>query len=202
MSSPVVTKPSWQQQLQHNKLPIAGLVATLVALAVFGWWLATRSNQTEDRSATAVTLTGDTSGQGPVVGQVPPDFTATTLDGKQVRLSELKGKPVWLNFGATWCTACRAEAPDIQTVYDQAKGKAVVVGIYLSEDDATIKQYADRLGLTYPQLSDPDTKISSRYRTVGIPTHFFIDSEGILRKTIVGGVTEEEARQALAEVGA
>ncbi len=202
MSSPVVTKPSWQQQVRRNKLPLAGLVLTLLALAIFGWWLATRPNQTENRGATAVELTGDTSGKAPAVGQVPPDFTATTLDGKRVRLSELKGKPVWLNFGATWCTACRAEAPDVQAVYDKAKANGtVVLGLYLDEDDATISSYAQRLGLTYPQANDPGTAISSRYRTVGIPTHFFIDSDGVLRQVIVGGVTVDSAVQALAVIG-
>lgn len=119
-----------------------------------------------------------------------------------MRLSELKGKPVWLNFGATWCTACRAEAPDVQAVYDKAKANGtVVLGLYLDEDDATISSYAQRLGLTYPQANDPGTAISSRYRTVGIPTHFFIDSDGVLRQVIVGGVTVDSAVQALAVIG-
>jgi len=78
------------------------------------------------------------------------------VDGKQVSLSSYKGHPVWLTFGATWCAACKAEAPDIQAAYKKFEPKGVVVlSIFIREDSATVKDYADRIGLTVPQGGRP-----------------------------------------------
>jgi thiol-disulfide isomerase/thioredoxin len=65
-------------------------------------------------AVTSVTLTGAATGDAPTVGKAAPDFLTMTTDGKPLRLSDLKGKPVWLTFGASWCQPCRAENPDIQ----------------------------------------------------------------------------------------
>src|SRR5665811_2625696 len=95
-----------------------------------------------------------------------------------------KGHPVWLTFGATWCAACKAEAPDIQVASKKFEAKGVVVlSIWIREDSTTAKDYADRAGLTFPKIADPDTRIASAYRVYGIPAHFFIDKAGILRVT-------------------
>ncbi len=77
----------------------------------------------------------DVAGTGdvPEVGALAPDFTAVTLDGDEVTLSEFRGRPVWLTFGATWCASCRVEAPDIQAAYEESDD-TVVLAVYLSED--------------------------------------------------------------------
>jgi len=113
----------------------------------------------------------------------------------------VKAHPVWLTFGATWCAACKAEAPDIQAAYKKFQAKGVVVlSIWIREDSATVKDYADRTGLTFPKIADPDTRIASAYRVYGIPAHFFIDKAGILRVTKTGGQSPEQMAAALTEI--
>jgi cytochrome c biogenesis protein CcmG, thiol:disulfide interchange protein DsbE len=138
---------------------------------------------------TEVSLTGDAGSAAPEVGKAAPDFLAQTVDGKTVKLSDFKGKPVWLTFGASWCQPCRAENPDIQAaVAKHAGSDLVVLGVFISEDTAAVKDYGDRVGLTYQRIADPSTKIASQYRILGIPSHFFIDKDGILRQVKVGSL--------------
>lgn len=149
----------------------------------------------------AVTLSGPSKGAAPKLGTPAQDFTATDVEGQQVSLSDYQGKAVWLTFGATWCAACQAEAPDIQAAYEKHKAAGVVVlAIFISEDAATVKDYADRVGLTFPKIGDADTAIASAYRVNGIPVHFFIDRSGVLRSVVTGSMTPERMDAAIAAV--
>jgi len=152
-------------------------------------------------ATTAVELTGAGNGAAPKIGSPSQDFTATTLDGKKVSLSSFKGRPVWLTFGASWCAACVAEAADIEAAYRKfAPQKVVILAISISEDAATVKDYADRVGLTYPQVADPETDIASAYRVNGIPAHFFIDASGVLRSMKTGALSPDTMNAALTEI--
>lgn len=148
-----------------------------------------------------VTLSGPSRGAAPKVGTPAQDFTATTVDGKPVSLSDYQGQAVWLTFGATWCASCQAEAPDIQAAYEKHKAAGVVVlAIFISEDAATVKDYDDRVGLTFLTVADSDTAIASAYRVNGIPVHFFIDRSGVLRSVVTGSMTPERMDAAIAAV--
>ena len=151
---------------------------------------------------TSVTVTGAATGEAPTVGKVAPDIVATTVDGKPFRLSDLRGHPVWLSFGASWCQPCRAENPDIQATWDKVKAGGVrVVQVFMSEDAGTVKDYATRVGLTYEKVPDPSTQIASEYRILGIPSHFFIDKDGVLRTIKVGSLDPSSMEGALKEIG-
>jgi cytochrome c-type biogenesis protein CcsB len=136
---------------------------------------------------TPVNLAGVPTGPAPIVGQTAPDFTATTIDGETVQLSTLRGKVVWLTFGASWCQPCRSENPDIKATSEAfADRGVVVVQVYINEDARSVSDYAARLGLGYAKVADITDSIASNYRILGIPAHFFIDREGILRELRVG----------------
>jgi peroxiredoxin len=140
---------------------------------------------------TDVTLSGATTGQAPTVGQPAPDFQATTVDGRTVRLSDFKGQPVWLTFGASWCQPCRAENPDIKAAYERSKASGLVVlAVFISEDAGAVRDYADRVGLSYEKVADPDTTIASQYRILGIPSHYFIDRAGVLKEMKIGSLDQ------------
>jgi cytochrome c biogenesis protein CcmG/thiol:disulfide interchange protein DsbE len=150
---------------------------------------------------TSVSLSGAATGAAPTVGPPAPDFQATTVDGKTVKLSDFKGKPVWLTFGASWCQPCRAENPDIKAVYEKAKASGLeVLAVFISEDSAAVKDYADRIGLSYDKVADPDTTIASQYRILGIPSHFFIDSAGVLQQMKIGSLDQAGMEQAIAGI--
>lgn len=154
-----------------------------------------------------VQLQGAPSGSAPEVGKLAPDFTASTVEGTPVTVSGLKGQPVWLTFGASWCSSCRAEFPDVQAAHQvaTAAGKAgglAVVGVHLSEDAATVKEFAGRVGLTYPLIPDPNTTVAVRYRVMGVPAHVFIDRDGVIRSIDMGILGPDQLRDRLTKIGA
>jgi peroxiredoxin len=133
------------------------------------------------------------------VGTAAADFQARTVTGSRVRLSDLRGHPVWVTFGASWCAACQAEAPDIQAAYERHAADGVqVVGVFISEDAQTVADYAKRVGLTYPAIADPNEVLADTYHVFGIPVHVFIDSEGTIRQVETGALSPQRIDQALA----
>ena len=198
---PTVPKPkTWQQRIRESRLGTLLVLALTAAIVVGGAYLVERPSASA-AALTAIALSGPTDGAPPQIGSPAQDFTATTVDGKKVSLSGYKGHPVWLTFGASWCAACVAEAPDIQSTYEKFKASGVVVlAVFIREDSATVLDYANRVGLTYPKVADPDTRIASAYRVYGIPAHFFIDKTGILRSIKTGGLSPEQMAAAVTEV--
>lgn len=179
-------------------------LATLAILAITGiviFAAAYLSNpaisDTANGNFTPVTVDGQPAGGAPIVGAPSPDFIALTTDGTQLRLSELRGKPVWLTFGASWCQPCRAENPDIQATYTANATAVTVVQVYMGEDAAYVKEYTDRVGITYLTVPDPIDRLAAQYRIVGIPSHFFIDAQGVLRQLKVGTLDPTTMQAAL-----
>jgi peroxiredoxin len=170
---------------QVRNLAIMAITAVIIATVAFF----VNQPKASAGAVTDITLSGAATGQAPTVGQPAPDFAATTIDGRTVRLSDFKGQPVWLTFGASWCQPCRAENPDIKAVHERSKASGLVVlAIFISEDAAAVRDYADRVGLTYEKVADPDTTIASQYRILGIPSHYFIDRAGVLKEMKIGSL--------------
>jgi cytochrome c biogenesis protein CcmG/thiol:disulfide interchange protein DsbE len=140
----------------------------------------------------SITLTASASGPAPRVGREAPDFRVQTLDGQEVQLSDFRGRPVWINFWATWCPPCRAESPDIEAVYKEKQDEGLVIlALSIGEDAGTVSGYAERTDVTFTIGLDQGTDIAATYRIVGIPTHYFVDSDGILRDWRIGSMSKE-----------
>nr|PZN41797.1 MAG: hypothetical protein DIU70_06090 [Bacillota bacterium] len=121
----------------------------------------------------------DAKGRQPQPGEPAPDFALETLDGQVVRLSDLRGQVVLLNFWATWCPPCREEMPALQAVERLYREKGFrVLAINLDESPATIRSFLEQNGLELTVLLDKDMKVTSRYGILPLPTSFFIDREG------------------------
>ena len=130
-----------------------------------------------------------------------PDFTLQDLDGNTVRLSDLRGKVVFLNFWATWCPPCRAEMPDIEKVHRKYRDRDVVVlGIDLRESVSTVRAFIGEGGYTWTFLLDTTGKVGSMYQVRGIPASYFIDRKGVIRAVAIGAMTGQamEAKLAVA----
>lgn len=196
----------WRARVRGSKAATVLVLALTALLVVGGSWYVSRDRQivnTGDASYDAVSqveLDVPASGPPPTIGQKPADFTATTVDGEQVSLSEVEGRPVWLLIGATWCSACRAEQPDVQAAQEKYGEDVVILSVYLGEDTPTVADYSRRLGITYPEVADPSKEISASYRVLGVPSHFFIDRQGVLRSTSVGAITPDEIDTQLAGI--
>jgi cytochrome c biogenesis protein CcmG/thiol:disulfide interchange protein DsbE len=202
MDAPAVTQvPASVRPPRRDRLAtlaVMGVTAAIIAAVAF----VVNQPTTTAGGVTDVTLSADATGAAPTVGQPAPDFLATTVDGQSVKLSDFRGKPVWLTFGASWCQPCRAENPDIKATAEKyAPSGLVVLAIFISEDAASVKDYADRIGLGYLKVADPSTDIAAEYRILGIPSHFFIDSSGTLRAMKIGSLDVPAMEQAVEALG-
>ena len=122
----------------------------------------------------------------PALGHPAPDFTLPTLDGQRFTLAEKRGTPVVLNFWATWCGPCQNEMPTLQTTFSRMGERVLIVGVDQGETTAEVQPFIDRLGLTFPIAMDSDMAVGNLYNIRGMPTTYFIDSDGIIRHIWVG----------------
>ena len=125
------------------------------------------------------------------VGQVAPDFTINTLDGKPFKLSSLRGKYVMIDFWASWCVPCREENPNVVAAYNKYKGKNfTILGVSLDKDPVAWKQAVVADGLTWlhvSELKDFEGPTVRAYQVDGIPANFILDPEGkIIAKNLRG----------------
>lgn len=150
---------------------------------------------------------GVPTGPPPQVGQPAPDFEILLVDpaAGQVstfRLSDYQGKVVWLNFWASWCPPCRAEMPEIQEVWQEVKDKGVVlVAIAFGEPPEDSLGYMVRNRFTIPVGLDPEARVATEYRLAGLPTHFFLDRQGVVRDIRIGALSARGMRQRLEKAG-
>lgn len=164
-------------------------------------WFFTAGRGDADASSRAVTITGKASGEAPRVGKLAPDFTVTGLDGQPIQLSALRGHPVWINFWATWCPPCRSESPEIEAAAERYRTQGlIVVGIDVGEDAATVRDYVQRAGLTYLIGGDPSTDVAATFRVSGLPTHIFVDADGVVRQIRPGRLGTSAIDAAVATV--
>ncbi len=132
------------------------------------------------------------------VGDVAPDFVLESLDGRVVRLSDLRGKPVFVNFWATWCPFCVEEMPDMQKVYDERKQDGLVIlAVNRAESENVIKKFLDT-GLDgkikYIILLDRSDDVARAYIPFGMPVSYFIDRDGRIVNRKMGQLTLDEIR--------
>jgi peroxiredoxin len=127
------------------------------------------------------------------LGAPAPDFTLQNADGNAVRLSELKGKPVLINFWATWCTPCREEMPAMQEVYDQYRDQGLVIlAIDMEEDLRTVRRWIEQGGFTFTFLLDSEGEQVKRYNVTAAPTSYFVDRGGVIKDLKLGALSRTE----------
>lgn len=130
------------------------------------------------------------------LGAPAPAYAAALVDGAPVSLAAHRGEVVLLNIWATWCKPCREEIPALETLYQRHRGDGfLVAGVSIDQPGETerIKTFAAELGATYPLWHDPDDKISTTFLSIGVPSSYLIDRQGILRWRHVGPVTADDA---------
>ena len=189
-------RPSGRAAGRLQTIGIIAIVAVVIGILVYA-----ASGQGPSDGVTQVDLGDGAAAAAPVVGAKPPDFTGITYDGTTVSLSDYAGKPVWLTFGASWCPDCRTESADVEATYKANKDKGLVLlGVFINENASDVSGYAGRAGLTFPIVVDPNADIAAAYRSMGIPTHFFIGADGKIRETRIGAMSRDEMDRAVAGV--
>ncbi|RKO65939.1 TlpA family protein disulfide reductase [Desulfofundulus salinus] len=175
------------------------IVVSLIAAYAYVW----SGGKERGKDGTPPAATGNKESGVPVgteVGQRAPDFTLTTTGGKEVSLSNFRGRPVVLNFWATWCPPCREEMPAIQSFYEKRGGEIQVLAVNLTASEksaAHVKDFLKAGGFTFPVLLDTRNTTAQEYLVRAIPTTFFIDREGIIRGIHTGPMTLEMLEKAV-----
>lgn len=129
--------------------------------------------------------------EAPQLGYLAPDFELADFNGRTVRLSDLRGKPVLLNFWATWCPPCRKEMPDLQRFHEQYGDKIAVLGINWNDEPEGASGFLKSYGITYENVNDRDGKVFVSYHLTAVPTSFWIDEAGVIRGFWLGPMSTE-----------
>jgi cytochrome c biogenesis protein CcmG/thiol:disulfide interchange protein DsbE len=137
----------------------------------------------------------------PAIGAAAIDFELTTLDGEPVRLATFRGKPLMINFFASWCDPCRDEMPILNALASKSSAGYSVLGIAVQDSRAALMEFAREAGIVFPIALDLNSKVQRAYRIFGPPATFVIDARGVIRDIILGPMTPERAREALTKVG-
>ena len=136
---------------------------------------------------------GSASDGGSDAERLAPDFQLLSLDGQTISLSDFRGKPVLLNFWATWCGPCKFEMPFLQEIYEDEewleKG-LVILAVDVGENPARVKLFASSLKLSFTVLLDIDQDVALQYNLRAFPTTFFLDKDGIIQDAKIGAFAD------------
>jgi thiol-disulfide isomerase/thioredoxin len=133
-------------------------------------------------------------------GQLAPDFEFSSYDGERHRLSDYRGRAVFLNFWATWCGPCRVELPDMQALLRDYPDDLAVIAVNNGEPYAPAQRYLDQIGVQLTAFAhDPGTAIVRLYGLFGMPTSYFIDREGVITRVHTGQLSPNVMRSAVQE---
>jgi cytochrome c biogenesis protein CcmG, thiol:disulfide interchange protein DsbE len=132
-----------------------------------------------------------------------PTRSLPALDGGEGSLEDWRGKPVIVNFWASWCEPCKAEAPLLERAHARLKARGgTVLGVTVSDASEDSRKFMREEGITFPSLRDVDRKLAEDFETIAVPETFAVDREGRIVAISHGQVTQEFVDQALRRVGA
>lgn len=137
----------------------------------------------------------------PTVGSPVKDFQLDALDGDAVQLSDLQGKPVVINFWATWCAPCEEEMPLLNQYAEKYADRMVVLGVNFGETKEQIERFLVETPVTFPILLDSTNTVTDSYYVRSFPMTFFVDAEGVLRAQHLGMLTETSLARYLKTIG-
>ena len=167
----------------RNHPGLLALTAVVLLLSVFFGIAFSRSNYTQPEAGAA------------------PGFEVTTFAGESLRLADLRGQVVVLNFWASWCGPCRVEAPVLQAVHERWRERGVtVLGLTYTDVDRHSLAFIEEFGLTYPNAPDRGNRVSGRYNIQGVPETFVIDQQGDIAHFFYAAVNQTALENVLSRL--
>jgi cytochrome c biogenesis protein CcmG/thiol:disulfide interchange protein DsbE len=126
-----------------------------------------------------------------LTGRAAPDFSLTSLTGEKTRLSDLRGKPVLINFWSTWCEPCKVEHALLKQAVAAYGDRVHFVGVIYEDEPAKVHEYLAARPLGFTQLVDPQSLTAIDYGVAGVPESFFVDRRGLIQHKEAGALTAE-----------
>lgn len=168
-------------------------LATAALGALFVWAIITGSRLGQDPALI----------ESPLIGKPAPEFSLPALGGGEVTTADYDGDILVVNFWASWCVPCRAEAPHLQSFYERWSSQGVgMVGIVYQDSEAAAMEFRDEFGLTFPQVMDPDGTAAIDFGVFGIPETFVINEDGVVMAKLIGAVGPQTLDAVLAQIRA
>lgn len=133
--------------------------------------------------------------------QVAPDFSLPNLQGDRVQLSDFRGKPVLVNFWATWCGHCAAEMPLLEATAKKYPDQLVILALDDGEESQRVLKFRDEFGISIPILLDAGGKVADLYRAQGLPTSIFVDVDGKIQSVRIGALDPKLMETYLKTIG-
>lgn len=131
-----------------------------------------------------------------------PDLQVTRLDGTTIYLRDFQGKPLIVNFWATWCPPCIEEMPALEDLHRSMSGEISVVAVNLGEDPEVVQAYLDQHSLTLPVLLDQSGQVAHALDIGYLPATLFVDAQGVVRSSYKGALTPEQMQKGATALGA
>ena len=171
---------------------LTGFLVACALVVVYGHNLLPSSGIQANTKPQLTTTTSTAEAAG-VTAQIAPDFTFTDLvTGKTTKLSDLRDKPVYLNFWATWCSPCVKELPHIQAKYEQYKDRIHFLAISVDSEQEAPAQFISSKGYTFTVGYGNEREISRAYNIEAIPASYIIGTDGTIKAQIVGSMDEAD----------
>jgi cytochrome c biogenesis protein CcmG, thiol:disulfide interchange protein DsbE len=209
MAAPAIRPTRRIGPFSFRQIGLVGLTLLVVAaaLVILTRPIAPATSATPPQPGATFYRIGNAT-EGLAVGDRAPELTVPgpngtagpllDLDGRPIRLADLRGHPVWINFFASWCPPCQTETPTIRDTAAAYRGRGlVVIGVAVAEttvDD--VRAYAQRYGLDYTIGFDATQGVYNGWRNIGIPTQYFIDADGVIRLIVKGPLADPASAEA------
>ena len=176
---------------------LTGFLVACALVVVYGHNLLPSSGIQANTKPQLTTTTSTAEAAG-VTAQIAPDFTFTDLvTGRTMKLSDLRDKPVYLNFWATWCPPCVKELPHIQSKYEQYKDRIHFLAISVDSEQEAPAQFISSKGYTFTVGYGNEREISRAYNIEAIPASYIIGTDGTIKAQIVGSMDEADLERFL-----
>ncbi|MGH2531451.1 MAG: TlpA family protein disulfide reductase [Thermomicrobiales bacterium] len=176
--------------------PLLAAILVAVALGVARPW----QENDPDLGIVAQVAPDDVDGveTAPAAGSLAPNFRLETIDGEVVRLSDLRGTPIFLNFWATWCFSCVTEMPAMQRLADEYGDQLLIVGVNVGEEAGDARTFAGNFDIRYTLLLDAEMDVTRAYEVRAMPTSLFIDADGVVQSVHFGVLTPPQMKERIA----